>query len=116
MAPKTNVAIPPRESFVADEFEPSAPLPIVLEGFEVDWGLAVLAVTTAGVFPPVVAAEPECVADALLPDAEADLEADAEEADLDAEVEEPVPMETVEFPRGTAPPVLMEAAEPVSSL
>jgi hypothetical protein len=64
-APITNVAIPPRESFVADEFEPRAPLPIVLEGFEVVLGFAVPTVTTAGVFPPVVAAEPDLVAETL---------------------------------------------------
>jgi hypothetical protein len=87
----------------------------VAEEVDVVLGFAVPAVTT-GVLPPVVPADPDFVADALLPDAEADLEADAEEADLDAEVEEPVPMEMVEFPRGTALPVLMEAAEPVLSL
>jgi hypothetical protein len=77
------------------------------------------AVTTT-VFFPVVAAEPDFVpdAEALLTDAEADFEAEAEEeALLVAEaVEESLPMETVEFPRGTAPPVLMELALPVLSL
>jgi hypothetical protein len=113
-APRTNVAIPLRESFVADELRPRV-FPVV-EGLV---GVEVPAVTTT-VFAPVVAAEPDFVPDfeALLAEAEADFEAEAEEeALLVAEaVEESEPMEMVEFPLGTAPPVLMELALPDLSL